>query len=255
MGLNNNFGFTRVGVNQKVLAGPESFRQHYSFLQDAYLGLSQGPMVSDLFQVMNPEEILSAAIGWAYSARFSNINVAGEPERFYSKIVSLGFERFGRILNNVKAIAEERGVAPFSTSKGDLAQRVSEVVKFRPRVQEILHPANLQRDLQFGLNEKHFNYDAKSKGMSNRLKYTAAIVKYMERKYEAFQKKYPVEFYLGEARIALAHDDKEEIDNFLCDRLPIMLENAGENDARIIEYNSLHDSVCKPANPRAVPPY
>lgn len=264
MPLNENFGFTRNGINQRVLAGPVAFRQYFPFLQRAYWGLIQGPMVSDLFQAMNPEEILAAATGWATVARDCSgesrsaieraEEISRDAERFYSRIVSIGFANYGRILNNIRATAEERGVAPFTTSKGDLSQRVREVFGHRQRVREILIPEKVQLDLEKGLNEEDGSSDVCTKGIANRSRYTSGIVKYMENKYDAFREKRSVEFYLGEARIALAQDNHEEIEHLLCDRLPIMLEKADDADPRIIEYNIMHDSVYKPTSPRTDPP-
>ncbi len=253
MALNENFGFTPRGVNQRILCGPEGFRAYFNFLDDVYLGLQQGPMVSDLFQVMNPEEILAASAGWAEVARQRNRTIVTDPSRFYSQVVRVAFGSYARILNTIKAHAEERGVAPFTTSKGDLAQRVEEIFDCRPRVREILDVDKLRDTIERGLHERHFNSDA-PRSMASRQKYAGAISRILHDKYLSYERRFPAEYYLGEARIALARNDREELDNLLRDRIPIILEKAIDDDVRVMEYCGIHDSVCQPGI-RANPPY
>ncbi len=253
MAFNENFGFTRQGINRGILCGPEGFKSYFDFLDDVYLGLQQGPMVSDLFQLMNPEEILAASAGWAKVARRRDVNIVADASKFYSGVVSVAFGSYGRILSRIKSQADERGVAPFTTSKGDLAQRVKEVFDCRPRVREILDGDKLRETIEGGLYERHFNSDA-PRSMASRQKYAAAISSIFRDKYLSYQRRFPLEFMMGEARIAIARGMDEERDNLLCDSLSIMLGSAPDDDPRVLEYQGLHDSVYKPTSPRTSPP-
>lgn len=237
---NENFGFTTRGVNLNILSGPINY--FFKFLLPAYRGLQQGPMVADLFHVMNPEEILAAAAGWAESARARDVSVVDEPAKFYCNLVARGYESHFMQLNIVKSAGKERGVAPFGTNPGDLESRLKLVAPARAHALEVLSDEEkLRADIMAGLYERDQHSDMATRGGSNRRKLAAGISKILKCKYDAYRQKRPVEFAFGETLIGVERSDGEFVEMMVYDALPKMIESVPNEHPLSVEYNVLHD--------------
>lgn len=242
--FNYEFGFSKKGINASKLAGVP--RQGYMFglLKSAYIGLKQGPVISDLFQVMNPDEILAFCAGWERAASNHDELFLESPELFYPKLVSYGWKKFPLALKQVK---ENDKNNLFSRDKGNLAERVSEMFKFRSRVREILSSKDRELEFSHGPSKESLVYDMTTKGPSNHKKIAGAIVAILREKHQKACEKRPLEFLLNDLHAAaFAKKMDSRVDNLMVDRIPIMLDNLPDNNSYVKEYQFLHDKLYVP---------
>lgn len=245
---NYNFGFTKKGVSQSDLTGNTPL--FFDALKNVYLGFANGRniVIPDLLQAMNPDEILALAAGWAHSCRNYDTSIITKPGKLYSAVVRVGYSRHSPVLQQIKTAAIDNKVAPFAFKPGDLEARMTEVISHRPHVESVLSDSSkLSETIRYGLDEGHFNSDARTKGPSNRRLYAKHIAKMIENAYNNLQNKSPVDFYLGELRIALARDDGRSARALIDEQLPELL--AGASDSQKREFELLRDRHFQPSKP------
>jgi len=243
--INHEFGFSKQNVNAKVLSSGE--KGLFDFLKSAYIGLRQGPVVSDLFHVMNPDEILAFCAGWEKAVSSHDESFLSSPKNFYSSMVSLGWSKFPFALGYVRRLD---GRNLFSRTKGDLAERVSEIFDCRPRVREILSSGDRAVEFSYGPQKESLVCDMSSKGPANRAKIAGAIVKILRVKFEKSREHRPLDFLLNDMRAASFSGKCDSyVEDSMTDRLPIMLDNLPDDDSFVKEYRFLHDKLYNSAKP------
>lgn len=239
--VNYEFGFSKKGINASKLAGVPREGYMFGLLKSSYIGLRQGPVISDLFQVMNPDEILAFSAGWSVAASNHDFSVLKSPEKLYSNLVSYGWKKFPLALKQIQGCD---GVNLFSRVSGDLAKRVKEMFDCRLRVREILSSDDRALEFEVGPSKESLVCDMRTKGPSNHKKIAGAIVAILREKHQKAYEKRPLEFLLNDVHAAAFAKKRDDyVDDIMADRIPIMLDNLPDNNSYVKEYQFLHDKV------------
>jgi|GEM_PF-6435083 len=247
--INYEFNFSKKGINASKLAGVPREGYMFGLLKHAYIGLRQGPVISDLFQVMNPDEILAFSAGWAVAASNHDFSVLTTPEKMYSNLVSHGWKKFPLASKQVQRCD---AINLFPRVRGNLTKRVKELFDCRSRVKEILSSDDRNLEFEIGPSKESLVYDMKTAGPSNHKKIAGAIVAILREKYQKAYEKRPLEFLLNDMHAAaFAKKRDSHVDNLMTDRLPIMLDNLPDGNPYVQEYQFLNDKIYG-ATPRVV---
>lgn len=145
-----NFGFTKKGVNQKVLfeacstpRGPRT-----GFLRAAYCGF-KAPLDVLLLEQMNPAEILGVAAGFFIAAKNEkNLDHPDwRPSFLYLTMQEMAKKHYELELDRIDTVSFERKVRPYT---GDLYDCLSIVKLSDARREKILSDsAQYARDVRF----------------------------------------------------------------------------------------------------------
>lgn len=233
-----NFGFTREGVTATALVGKS--KREFTFLRDVFKGMQAAPLDANILHRMNPDEILALMAGTAVAAKWRDSRVVKNPDRVCASLVSMAYQSHPQSLVGVRNAARTREVAPYSASPGELQQRMAEVLHDRPYVRDALLARcdRLYADIATGLEHAvDPNVDARTAGPSNRRVYASRIVNNLQNLYAGFRD--APERHLDELRFALQRGDEAAVEELVVDRLPVMLEQFDDGDARVREYEQL----------------
>lgn len=244
-----NFGFTETGVTQSLLSGKEDTaiknqNAYFYFLKNVSRGLDNNSNViySDLFQVMNPDEILAVCAGYTLAAKTQNLDdlKLDDPSKVYSSFAQLAYKHHSAQLSHIKQQSKDRHVSSYQDGKGTLVSRISELL-IRPDVAKRLSAENVKCELKKPMRKDSVVFGYAAPCITNRKTYANNIVKFIAKKYNSLTSR-PVDFYLGELRRAIALKDNDSIDNLMYEILPVefcKLTPYDENSSSVKEFKLL----------------